>query len=121
MYALPQTLEVLNISNNQLQTLKSEVTQNLKNLTTLDISKNCLTTFEGIQPLKRLKRLIAKSNLIRDLAAHLAEIHALIEVDIENNQIDSYLDMLRTVQNKPDLLVFNLKLNPIMTAISTYD
>jgi len=41
-------LEILNISNNTIKSLNSEITNNLKNLTTLDISNNGLESLEGI-------------------------------------------------------------------------
>jgi len=41
-------LEILNISNNTIKSLNFEITNNLKNLTTLDISNNGLESLEGI-------------------------------------------------------------------------
>lgn len=41
-------LEILNISNNNIKSLNSDITILLKNLTTLDISNNGLETFEGL-------------------------------------------------------------------------
>jgi Leucine-rich repeat (LRR) protein len=67
-----------------------DVTLTLKNLTTLDVSKNGLMTLDGIQPMKRLKRLISKNNNIRDFSSHLVDTNALIEIDLEANQVDSF-------------------------------
>ena len=48
MYNLPSTLEILNLSYNNLSELDLEICSHLKNLTTLDISKNNLVTLEGV-------------------------------------------------------------------------
>jgi Leucine-rich repeat (LRR) protein len=45
-----------------MKTINSDVTSHLKSLTTLDLSANGIENLEGIQNLKRLKRLIAKNN-----------------------------------------------------------
>ena len=71
--------------------------------------------------MRRLKRLIAKNNNIKTFSNHLADAITLIEVDFEGNQVDSCNEVLLTVQNKADLLVFNLKLNPLTATISNYD
>lgn len=39
--------------------------------------------------MKRLKRLLSKNNQIQEVE-HLVEIETLIELDFENNPIDSY-------------------------------
>lgn len=64
MFSLPFNLEILNISYNKLKCLKSEMTSNLKNVSTLDLSQNGLESLNGLQSMKRLKRLIAKNNQI---------------------------------------------------------
>ena len=64
LFSLPQNLEILNVSYNKLKHLSKDVTVNLKNITTLDISQNGLETLDGIESMKRLKRLISKNNQI---------------------------------------------------------
>ena len=41
----------------------------------------------------------------------------MIEMDLENNPIDSSNQVLRAVQNKKDILLLNLKLAPLMVKI----
>ncbi len=89
LYSLPHNLEILNISANILKKLNPEITIMLKNLTTLDISSNGLESLDGIQNIKRLKRLLSKNNQIIDLDP-LKELYSLIEIDLENNPIDSF-------------------------------
>jgi Leucine-rich repeat (LRR) protein len=62
MYALPCNLEVLNMSYNLLKKLDSNATMTLKNITTLDMSNNGIESLEGIQNMKRLRRLLLKNN-----------------------------------------------------------
>jgi Leucine-rich repeat (LRR) protein len=45
-----------------LKGLSHDVTANLKNLITLDLTQNGLESLEGIESMKRLKRLISKNN-----------------------------------------------------------
>ena len=45
----------------------------------------------------------------------------MIEMDLENNPIDSSNQVLRAVQNKKDILLLNLKLAPLMVKIQSYD
>ena len=62
LWDLPMNLEILNLSYNQLKRLNPVVTAHLKNITTLDVSNNGLESLEGIEPMRRLKRLLAKHN-----------------------------------------------------------
>lgn len=48
LYPLPHNLEILNLSYNKLKNLSHEVTVNLKNLTTLEVTSNGLETLDGI-------------------------------------------------------------------------
>jgi len=70
--------------------------------------------------MKRLKRLISKNNQILDLEP-LSEVTSLIEIDLENNPIDSFKTLLTGVQGKNDILVMNIKMSPIVLMINTYD
>ena len=60
----------------------------LSNLATLEISNNGLESLEGIQQIHRIKRLIARNNQIQNLEP-LINLNMLIEVDLENNPVDS--------------------------------
>lgn len=44
-----------------------------------------------------------------------------MEVDLENNPVDSYAQVASMLQNKKDILVVNLRLAPIFLTISTYE
>ena len=122
LYPLPPNLEILNLSYNQLKHLNSEVTQQLKNLTTFDVSNNGLADLEGVQNLRRLKRLLARNNMISRLQP-VGEIVALVEIDLENNPIEGgYSEVLGIMGNKKDLLVINLKLTPVIGGtVQTYE
>ena len=88
MWSLPATLEILNLSYNCLKRLEPSVMGTLSCLTTLEISNNGIESLEGLQSVHRLKRLIAKNNQIQNLAP-LYNLSVLIEMDLENNPIDS--------------------------------
>lgn len=62
MWALPKTLEILNIGFNCLKKLNVAVMRTLCNLTTLEISNNGVESLEGLEYVSRLKRLIARNN-----------------------------------------------------------
>lgn len=64
MWALPKTLEILNIGYNCLKKFKVSVMQSLSNLTTLEISNNGIESLAGLEYVSRLKRLIARNNQI---------------------------------------------------------
>ena len=49
------------------------------------------------------------------------KIERLIEIDLENNPIDSAKQVLLAVQNKRDILILNLKLAPLMVKVQNYD
>jgi len=40
---------------------------------------------------------------------------------MENNPIDSFKVVVQGTANKKDLLIFNLKMTPVMLMINTYD
>ena len=120
MWALPQTLEILNISNNQLKKLNPEVMRTLSNLTTLELSKNGLESLDGIQTSRRLKRLISKNNYVQYLEP-LSGLEMLIEVDLENNLVDSSNSVLKFIKGKKDILVLNLKLAPLIVKVQNYE
>jgi hypothetical protein len=45
----------------------------------------------------------------------------LVEIDLENNPVDSYSQLLIALQNKKDLLVVNLRLSPVFLTVSTHE
>jgi hypothetical protein len=70
--------------------------------------------------MKRLKRLLSKNNQIQELTPW-NEIETLIEVDLENNPVDNYHQLLAMLSKKKDILVVNLKLSPVFLTISSFD
>ena len=120
MWALPKTLEILNISFNCLKKLNMAVMRTLCNLSTLEISNNGVESLEGLEYVSRLKRLIARNNQIQDLSP-VNSLRLVIEMDLENNPIDSAASILRAVQIKKDILLLNLKLAPLMVKVQSYD
>lgn len=120
MWALPQALEVLNMSHNQLKKLDGDILKQLRNLNTIDLSNNGLEGLDGIQNCQRLKRLLARDNQIQNLQS-CTDLNFLVEIDLENNPIDSYDQVLGLVHNKRDILVLNLKLSPLMVKIQSLE
>lgn len=70
--------------------------------------------------MKRLKRLLCQNNQVIDLMP-LAEIHTIIEINMDNNPIDSFKTVLNCLKDKNDILVVNLKMAPIVLMINTYE
>ena len=120
MWALPQALEVLNMSHNQLKKLDGDILKQLRNLNTIDVSNNGLEGLDGIQSCQRLKRLLARNNQIQNLQS-CKDLNFLVEIDLENNPIDSYDQVLGLIHNKRDILVLNLKLSPLMVKIQSLE
>jgi len=108
------TLEILNLSYNQVERFTPEVAANLKNLSTIDLSNNELNSLRGFECFKRLKRCILKHNHLDNLK-ELAEISTLIEIDIEGNQVESMDPILEVLKGKKDILVVNLKGNQVVS------
>ena len=59
---------------------------------------------------------MSRNNQITDPSL-LSEINTLIEIDLESNPVDNYLNLINSMLNKKDILVYNLKLTPIMLNI----
>jgi internalin A len=86
MWALPTTLEFLNISQNLLHYFDPEILESLSSLKVLDVAKNQLINLEGVENLTRLKRLIAFDNKITDLKP-IFDLTMIVELDLESNNI----------------------------------
>ena len=63
--------------------------------------------------MSRLKRILAKNNSVKHLAP-IKSLRNIVEVDLENNAVESHEDFLIFVKDKNDLIVLNLNNNPIM-------
>ena len=70
--------------------------------------------------MKRMKRLLAKNNFVRELAP-IGCIANLFELDLEGNAIDSHKDFLSFIKNKNDMIVVNLSMNPLMVEVQTIE
>lgn len=119
LWALPHTIEILNLSQNNLRRLSVEVMAPLCNIVTLDISENGLQTLDGIGSLQKLRRLIANRNQIQILEP-LRDMKSLVELDLEGNPISVWKEVLLTVLNKKDILMLNLRSSPLMAGSKTY-
>lgn len=49
------------------------------------------------------------------------ELTTIVEIDFENNPIESYPKLIESLLNKNDILVLNLKMSPLMLMITNYD
>lgn len=85
----------------------------LCNLVTLDVSQNGLERLEGVKGLAKLKRLVANSNKLGILEP-LRGLKLLVEIDLENNPVADWYQVLSAVTDKKDILVLNLKSAPVM-------
>lgn len=112
MWPLPPTLEFLNISNNCLERLDPAICSEMHNLKVLDISSNNLTDLDGLQHLHRLKRFLAQSNSLTKLTA-LHALQMLVEIDLSHNEIDSKGEVIKSIVNKKEILIFNLRQTPL--------
>ena len=44
-----------------------------------------------------------------------------MEVDLENNPVDNFVQVISMLKNKKDILVVNLRLSPLFLSLSTYE
>jgi len=51
----------------------------------------------------------------------LNSLQSLVEIDLENNPVDNYMKLLEMLKNKPDILVVNLKLSPVLLTVQSYE
>ena len=112
MWRLPTTLEYLNIAHNQLAVLDSTICSELQTLKVVDISNNDLKSLDGVQHLHRLKRLICRGNKIFDLGP-LHDLVMMVEIDLQDNPIESSKQIVHAILNKKEILIFNLRQTPI--------
>ena len=96
--------------------MPEEVCRKLKNVSTIDISQNKLESLENFHNMRRLKRLLAKNNFVRELS-HIEGIQNIFELDLEGNAIDSHKDFLKFIKDKNDLIVVNLAQNPLLVDV----
>lgn len=68
----------------------------------------------------RIKRLLAKNNYVRQLS-DIRSLDGIYEVDVDGNAIDSHKDFLQFIQNKNDLIIFNLNQNPITVEVDSIE
>ena len=70
--------------------------------------------------MQRLKRLLARNNYVRDLSP-LQDVMNIFEIDLESNAVDSFIDFVKLIKGKNDLIVLNLHRNPLMVDIETIE
>lgn len=57
--------------------------------------------------MSRLKRILAKNNNVKQLEP-IKSLRNIVEVDLENNSVESHAEFLIFVKDKNDLIVLNL-------------
>lgn len=120
LWMLPKRIEILNLAHNQIKSMPEDVSKNLRNVTTIDVSSNKLESLENFRYMHRIKRLVAKNNFIRQIAP-IKSIENIYELDLEGNAVDSHIDFLEFIKGKNDLIVINLHLNPIMVEVDSIE
>ena len=98
---------MLNLQYNLIKQIPEQVSKKQKNLLTLDISFNKLESLENFDQMSRLKRILAKNNFVKQIAP-IKSLRNIVEVDLENNSVESHDDFLIFVKEKSDLIVLNL-------------
>lgn len=113
-----KSLESLNLSNNQLESLPQEI-GNLGRLTSMDVSVNQLKSLpDGIGLLNNLKHLKAASNQIGYLPGNLGQSRSFVTLDLSNNQITS---IPAEIGNCPDISEIYLNDNLIDSIPKSFD
>ena len=107
LWALPQTLEYLNLSCNHISAIP-EV--RLPRLIYLDLSCNLVSKIEPILQFQHLRTLFLAYNLIRELSS-LVDLPNLVEVDFEHNLLTS-IEAMKGLIESEKVLVFIIKKNP---------
>lgn len=107
LWALPQTLEYLNLSCNHVSVIP-EV--KLPRLIYLDLSCNLIRRIESLLQFQHLRTLFLAYNLIRDLSS-LVDLPNLVEVDFEHNLL-SCIEAMKGLVDSEKILVFIIKKNP---------
>mgnify|MGYP001110580454 CR=1 FL=1 len=78
---MPASVEILNLSYNNIKLMPEEVSKKLKNITTIDVSNNKLQSLEKFQYMRRMKRLLARNNFVRELEP-IGDVANLFELDL---------------------------------------
>ena len=79
-------------------------------IVSLDLSFNRISSLQGIDVLKNLQTLCARSNLLKDFPPGLARLHSLTVLDLAHNKIR---DIPSSVGRLHELKVVNLSCNDI--------
>lgn len=78
---MPASVEILNLSYNNIKLMPEEVSKKLKNITTIDVSNNKLQSLGKFQYMRRMKRLLARNNFVRELEP-IGDVANLFELDL---------------------------------------
>ncbi|KAF9319777.1 PH domain leucine-rich repeat-containing protein phosphatase 2 [Podila horticola] len=82
------TLTFLDVSSNKLSNLTPGLFEHLKNLETLRMDSNSITSIpSAISALKRLKTLSIANNLLSSLPDEIAQMESLMELDVHSNSL----------------------------------
>jgi internalin A len=103
---LPQALEHLDISNNQIQEIKG--LDKLQNLSQLDLSSNQIQEIKGLDDLKNLSLLLLSSNQIQEIKG-LDKLQNLSVLLLSSNQIQE----IKGLDNLKNLSLLLLSYNQI--------
>ncbi len=113
---LPSTffLKHLNLSNNIIHYLDAKLFTKMKNLETLDISRNLLPllVFDTFRPLPRLEEVVAEFNNISKVVCHLSySVIPLGRLILRNNHLESLQSILECTSMVPNLQEIDLSFN----------
>ncbi|EGC38606.1 roco10, ROCO family protein [Dictyostelium purpureum] len=112
------TLEVLRVSNNQIDDNGIPKICTSTRLRSLDLRKNHLTTIpEGIFNLIELQVLTLQDNQIQQLTSDIQKLTSLTELNLNGNQISSLPPQLLLLTNLKKLYLDNNQLQSISSAI----
>ncbi|KAG0347537.1 cysteinyl-tRNA synthetase [Podila humilis] len=83
-----RTLTFLDVSSNKLSNLAPGLFEHLKNLETLRMDNNSITSIPStISALKRLKTLSIANNILSSLPDEISQLESLIELDVHSNSL----------------------------------
>ena len=113
-YLFPNTLQVLNLSSNNISEFNLD--NDLENLLLLNLTSNHISIISGINHIKNIKELYLANNCITSINM-LCHLNSLILLDCSHNEIEIFEDIAGLVISKR-IGILKLRGNPLSSKLN---